>query len=163
MKPAHLDCDRESLARVRKMYLIADGGRIRTIHAINDVGFYLTVWLYRRFPTTGIFFFSQIYVNRSFGQLIISHLWLSLSFQFTRSALGVHFSDNRMRGFLSIDIDVSELQVNQCTLPYSIDYRHGRPNTRIHNDDKIFNQIEAFHGSHKCHLDSMTVCVHFIL
>lgn len=57
----------------------------------------------------------------------------------------------RMRGFVSIDIDVSELQVNQCESPHSMDRRHGA------NDDKIFNQIEAFHGSHKCHLDSMTV------
>lgn len=67
---------------------------------------------------------------------------------------------NRMRGFLSIDIDVSELHVNQCTVPYSIDYRRARINTLNHYDDKIFNQIEAFHGSHKCHLDSMTVRTH---
>lgn len=63
-----------------------------------------------------------------------------------------------MRGFLSIDIDVSELQVNQCNLPQSLEYRHAR-NNKLNHYDEIFNQIEAFHDSHKCHLDSMMVCM----
>lgn len=67
---------------------------------------------------------------------------------------------HRMRGFLSIDIDVSALQVNQCTSPYSIDYRHARTNTQNRYEEQIFNQIEAFHDTHKCHLDSMTVRMH---
>lgn len=63
-----------------------------------------------------------------------------------------------MRGFLSIDIDVSELQVNQCDLtPQQREiyknYRHNKFTTV--NIDEQLNQIEAFHGSNKCHSKSM--------
>lgn len=63
---------------------------------------------------------------------------------------------NRMRGFLSIDIDVSELEVNQCEAPPSIEFHHMRSSKTNHYDE-IVNQIVAFHDSHKCHLDSMMV------
>lgn len=56
-KPARLDWDRESLVRVRRMCRIADGGRIPTIRANSNDGFYHTVWRYRRFQIMGIFAF----------------------------------------------------------------------------------------------------------
>lgn len=68
-----------------------------------------------------------------------------------------------MRGFLSIDINVSELQVNQCDLSRQNDYPNFRNNKFSHHDEQ-FNQIEAFHGSHKCHVGSMQVeCFFFLL
>lgn len=55
-----------------------------------------------------------------------------------------------------MDIDVSELQVNQCSKPQLFEYQHVR-SIKYHLNDEVFNQIEAFHDSHKCHLDSMKV------
>lgn len=55
MKPVRLDCDRQSLVRVRRMYRIVAGGHIHTIHAISGVGFYRIVLQYRRYQTMGIF------------------------------------------------------------------------------------------------------------
>lgn len=66
-----------------------------------------------------------------------------------------------MRGFLSIDINVSELQVNQCDLSRQNDYPNFR-NNKFSQHDEQFNQIEAFHGSHKCHIGSMQVEYLFI-
>jgi hypothetical protein len=97
-----------------------------------------------------------------------------------------------MRGFLSIDIDVTELQVDQCELPNYpplvemdqfdfitppspsplpiqlsttlITTTTGKSLSNFHNNKyqvvksiEHFFQIEVFHGSHKCHLDSMQV------
>lgn len=63
----------------------------------------------------------------------------------------------RMRGFLSIDIDINELQVNQCSAPtYLYEYQAIRNGKPVQHDE-AFNQMDAFHESHKCHLDSMEV------
>lgn len=61
-----------------------------------------------------------------------------------------------MRGFLSVDIDVSELQVNQCSAPPQYDYQLSRSANRVTSYmDDVTLQIEATHDSHKCHMDSM--------
>ncbi|CRK86175.1 CLUMA_CG000058, isoform A [Clunio marinus] len=54
-----------------------------------------------------------------------------------------------LRGFLSIDIDVSGLHINQCDK--IINNRH----SKVHFASFSDNEIEAFHGSHKCHQNSM--------
>uniref|UniRef100_A0A8W7Q5A8 G-protein coupled receptors family 3 profile domain-containing protein n=1 Tax=Anopheles coluzzii TaxID=1518534 RepID=A0A8W7Q5A8_ANOCL len=69
-----------------------------------------------------------------------------------------------IRGFLSIDIDISDLQVNQCNNPnrfeilsYNQHLRQYYPfvrNLKLGEDEQM-RQIEAFHGSHKCHVHSM--------
>ncbi|XP_058121445.1 probable G-protein coupled receptor CG31760 [Anopheles coustani] len=69
-----------------------------------------------------------------------------------------------IRGFLSIDIDISDLQVNQCNNPnrfeilsYNQHLRQYYPfvrNLKLGEDEQM-RQIEAFHGSHKCHAHSM--------
>lgn len=96
---------------------------------------------------------------------------------------------DRLRGFLSIDIDVSELYINQCDILLNsnqffseIHYSSSRHNKFPSNQDHqqqfstnpfanpqlvllqpppltfhFDNEIEAFHGSHKCHRDSMDV------
>lgn len=63
-----------------------------------------------------------------------------------------------MKGFLSIDIDISELQVNQCYQSQLEEYYHAR-NSKLNHYAELLNQIEAFHGSHKCHSDSMEVTI----
>lgn len=63
---------------------------------------------------------------------------------------------HRIKGFLSIDIDVSELQVNQCYQPQVEEYYAAR-NSKANHYTEILHQVEAFHGSHKCHSDSMKV------
>jgi hypothetical protein len=92
-------------------------------------------------------------------------------------------SPNSLRGFLSIDIDVSELYINQCDNQFhgethysnfrnnkasaSQDQQHPPPTAHFfahqiiplhsstaYNED---HEIEAFRGSHKCHQDSMDV------
>lgn len=91
----------------------------------------------------------------------------------------------RLRGFLSIDIDVSELYINQCDMNnnqfYSENHYSNRNNKSPFNQDHqqqqqmnqyftqltplqppssafhLDNEIDAFHGSHKCHRDSMDV------
>lgn len=57
-----------------------------------------------------------------------------------------------IKGFLSIDIDVSELQVNQCGSP-----RSKEPLSANKYYTEIFSQIEIFHDSNKCHSHSMLV------
>lgn len=47
-----------------------------------------------------------------------------------------------MKGFLSLDIDVSALEVNQCDLS---------------SGPKLSNQIEVLRGTHKCHNDTTQV------
>ncbi|XP_031627077.1 probable G-protein coupled receptor CG31760 isoform X2 [Contarinia nasturtii] len=56
-----------------------------------------------------------------------------------------------MKGFLSIDIDVSELQVNQCSSP-----RSKEPLSANKYYTEIFTQIEIFHDSNRCHSHSMS-------
>lgn len=73
-----------------------------------------------------------------------------------------------LRGFLSIDIDISDLQVNQCENPNKLDvmsyHQHLRQyypyvrNIKL-TDEEQYSQIEAFHESHKCHVHSMR-CVY---
>lgn len=43
----------------------------------------------------------------------------------------------RLRGYLSVDVDISELDVNQCDSPETA--------------DETADEIVAFHGTHKCH------------
>lgn len=62
-----------------------------------------------------------------------------------------------MKGFLSIDIDVSELQVNQCSSPRLKETNQNLPLTANKYYDEIFSQIEIFHDSNKCHPFSMLV------
>lgn len=89
------------------------------------------------------------------------------------------FSIFSLRGFLSIDIDVSGLYINQCDRnnqfysdSYSVNFHNPKvlhlqptnsqfqiavplqPLAPLHID----NEIDAFHDSHKCHRDSMDVC-----
>lgn len=87
-------------------------------------------------------------------------------------------SRHGIRGFLSIDVDVSELQVNQCDRSRTFnplvagDARLMRARTRkgdslgyetifeknsviLVNTEDNAKEIEAFLGSHKCHLDTM--------
>lgn len=59
-----------------------------------------------------------------------------------------------MRGFLSIDVDISDLHINQCHLP--IPRAPSRTN-QLSNHEEVFNEIDVFHNSHKCHEDSMQV------
>ncbi|XP_055550047.1 probable G-protein coupled receptor CG31760 isoform X2 [Wyeomyia smithii] len=73
-----------------------------------------------------------------------------------------------LRGFLSIDVDISDLQVNQCDNPNKLEimgYNHHLRqyypfvrNIKLSDEDQL-NQIEVFHGSHKCHDYSMR-CVY---
>lgn len=68
------------------------------------------------------------------------------------------------RGFLSIDIDISNLRVNQCDAPITrYNYYNIRPKRLlIHEMEtaETSNDIESFHGSHKCH-DTMAVSMNF--
>lgn len=57
----------------------------------------------------------------------------------------------RIRDFISVDIDISGLGVNQCDVNQSTYFQDN-------NDDPLVNnQIEAFWSSHKCHIDSTQV------
>lgn len=67
-----------------------------------------------------------------------------------------HIYVNRIKGFLSIDIDISELHVNQCDKSQLEEYYHAR-NSKLNHYPDMLNQVEAFHGSHKCHNVSMEV------
>ncbi|XP_016024742.2 probable G-protein coupled receptor CG31760 [Drosophila simulans] len=81
-----------------------------------------------------------------------------------------------LRGFISIDIDVSTLRVNQCEAePYPFGSRRQKmQQLQTHNrlgarrtsflgnrmgaiDESTINDLQAFHSSHKCHRTSM-VC-----
>ncbi|SPP79222.1 blast:Probable G-protein coupled receptor CG31760 [Drosophila guanche] len=78
-----------------------------------------------------------------------------------------------LRGFISIDIDVTSLRVNQCEAQqYLFGTRKQQPlsHTRRYprlaasksaaaalNDEATINDLQAFHSSHKCHRTSM-VC-----
>lgn len=89
----------------------------------------------------------------------------------------------RLQGFLSIDVDVSELYINQCDIYYATNYGDKKiiinqgmeldnslphyhnleqkfyTQLRIQYQNQLDNQIQidVFHGSHKCHRDSMEV------
>lgn len=74
----------------------------------------------------------------------------------------------RLRGFLSIDIDISDLQVNQCNNPNKLEIMSYNQHLRQYypfvrnskpTEEEQYSQIEAFHGSHKCHVHSMR-CVY---
>lgn len=80
-----------------------------------------------------------------------------------------------MRGFLSIDIDVSELKVNQCeskhlrldytqtsTSQYDNNIYHQynfRNNRHYLQSDDDYKAIGILRGTHKCHRDTMHVCI----
>lgn len=68
----------------------------------------------------------------------------------------------RIKGFLSVDVDVSELQVNQCSSPRSKDQLYTASMSADKYYDEIFSQIEIFHDSNKCHPHTMTVRIPFI-
>ncbi|XP_034935933.1 probable G-protein coupled receptor CG31760 isoform X2 [Chelonus insularis] len=59
-------------------------------------------------------------------------------------------SKNGVRDFLSVDIDISGLEVNQCDTPASL-----KPTEEYQK--LLDNQIASFRGSHKCH-DDTTQC-----
>ncbi|KAI9583866.1 hypothetical protein GQX74_010201 [Glossina fuscipes] len=64
-----------------------------------------------------------------------------------------------LRGFISIDIDVTGLRVNQCEAPvYRFNYQQMQ-SRRLHLADAqaidAINDIQAFHKSHKCHRQTM--------
>ncbi|XP_058815924.1 probable G-protein coupled receptor CG31760 isoform X2 [Topomyia yanbarensis] len=93
-----------------------------------------------------------------------SHKKWILSYSVAIPPMGRH----GLRGFLSIDIDISDLQVNQCDNPNKLElmsYNHHLRqyypfvrNIKLSDEDQL-HQIEAFHGSHKCHVHSMR-CVY---
>ncbi|KAH8378514.1 hypothetical protein KR093_011766 [Drosophila rubida] len=77
-----------------------------------------------------------------------------------------------LRGFISVDIDVTSLRVNQCdAIPYRFSsqqllLRQRQPSRRStvasftannnnNNDVDTINDLQAFHSSHKCHRASM--------
>ena len=90
---------------------------------------------------------------------------------------------NSLRGFLSIDIDVSGLYINQCDISnqfysdshhnsnfrYTSKFNHNQHLSSSHlfthpivslqspSPFHADNEIDAFHDSHKCHRDSMDV------
>ncbi|XP_017876461.1 probable G-protein coupled receptor CG31760 isoform X1 [Ceratina calcarata] len=68
-----------------------------------------------------------------------SHRWL-ISY-----SVNVRPPDDRhgVREFLSIDIDISGLEVNQCDA-----------SLHIEDTDVLSNQIASFKGTHKCHTDT---------
>lgn len=79
-----------------------------------------------------------------------------------------------LRGFISVDIDVTGLRVNQCD---ATSYRFSTQQQLLHrqrqqsrrstaaagnaaaaaNDVDTINDLQAFHSSHKCHRTSMVV------
>lgn len=89
----------------------------------------------------------------------------------------MHFCS--LRGFLSIDIDISGLYINQCDSHSDSDklnFHYNKYNTfNLHHSPSFFihplvppqsssliqynseNEIDALHGSHKCHKESMDV------
>lgn len=97
------------------------------------------------------------------------------------------FSFHSLRGFLSIDIDVSGLYINQCDMnnqfyseSHNSNFRYNKITFNQHHPVQqplmnpqllthqlvpiqssssyhIDNEIEAFHESHKCHRESMDV------
>ncbi|XP_055376152.1 probable G-protein coupled receptor CG31760 isoform X2 [Condylostylus longicornis] len=68
-----------------------------------------------------------------------------------------------LRGFISVDIDISNLRINQCEPPAPrILYRDFRISSRFHlgfdiidSNTEFSQDVEAFHGSHKCHRKTM--------
>lgn len=78
-----------------------------------------------------------------------SQKWLlSYSLIIPPSAKG-HYSD--LSGLISIDIEISDLRVNQCpNLERNINKDVA---SHLHQD----NDIEVFHNSHKCHRSNMKV------
>lgn len=77
-----------------------------------------------------------------------------------------------LRGFISVDIDVTSLRVNQCdATPYRFSsqqqlLRQRQPTRRStaaanNNDVDTINDLQAFHSSHKCHRASMVVSLTF--
>lgn len=55
---------------------------------------------------------------------------------------------SRVREFLSVDIDISGLEVNQCDAPL-----------QSSENEILSNQITSFKGTHKCHNDTTQVIV----
>lgn len=62
-----------------------------------------------------------------------------------------------MREFLSVDIDISGLEVNQCDDVPSSMIDSGTNDIGKSAD----NQIKSFRGSHKCHDDTTQVNANF--
>lgn len=57
----------------------------------------------------------------------------------------------RIREFLSVDIDISGLEVNQCDA------------SSLNNENEVLsNQIASFKGTHKCHTDTTQVSLPYI-
>ncbi|KAH8267427.1 hypothetical protein KR018_001042 [Drosophila ironensis] len=72
-----------------------------------------------------------------------------------------------LRGFISVDIDVTGLRVNQCEAePFHFGSRRQKLQQKVAtggrsmaissgNDEATINDLQAFHSSHKCHRESM--------
>ena len=57
----------------------------------------------------------------------------------------------RVREFLSVDIDISGLEINQCDA------------SSLDNENELLsNQIASFKGTHKCHTDTTQVILLYI-
>ena len=58
----------------------------------------------------------------------------------------------RVREFLSVDIDISGLEINQCDA------------SSLNSENELLsNQIASFKGTHKCHINTTQVIVLYIL
>lgn len=186
MKVHHQVCDRRNLCRAQKMSHFVDGGRIRITHVASDVFCCRTVWPFRRLENMGKFCglinksarnsksargntitqIMPLLVACGVFERIHCSNWSYLFVAFGCKSLAVsntimEINSFKMvfgsiRGFISIDIDVSELQVNQCS-PFQITECERARNGVSLRHESWYNQIEAFHDSHKCHLDSMQV------
>lgn len=58
---------------------------------------------------------------------------------------------SRVREFLSVDIDISGLEVNQCDA-----------SSQNKQNEVLSNQIASFRGTHKCHTDTTQVTFIFL-
>lgn len=79
-----------------------------------------------------------------FGSISNCLFWIK------RSAISTNVDEiifcSRVREFLSVDIDISGLEVNQCD-----------PSPHSNENEILSNQIASFKGTHKCHTDTTQV------
>lgn len=67
-----------------------------------------------------------------------------------------HYSD--LRGLISIDIEITDLRVNQCHGKDESTHHHQTEHARTAALHLHWDQdIEVFYGSHKCHRSNMKV------
>lgn len=75
-----------------------------------------------------------------------------------------HSHSHGLRGFISVDIDVSGLRVNQCEPPLvktTMLFEHPHDKYKLAVNEVVSwdaaNDIQVFYRSHKCHRDTMRV------